>query len=337
MDLTKDIDIAVIQATIDVVKARSNYNSKKFLIDAVHNDLHVTQEFYDEVTSSNDDIIMEEATSAGKIPFDQRKFAIYRQDPFTHDRDIAKINVSVAELTLGVHQASHLAKGDAGVPIKDLLPERGAKIIEIGNKLYNGKAMALYDLIQILRADTRHRTFMNISGITGFDTTPEMTRDAEGNLTFSEPPGDLVQTAFTVRLPRWTLTLNRFKVCEEIDRYRKLKKSDPESQELKVLKARIKKHMPMIGLECTDKNCEDLLNHTCYTTRQYTSDVDKFMVGWHLKNNPRLSEEAIKCTKDISDMATQKTPIRMNSRNNKRCIDRIAEAFCFTKQNADKE
>jgi hypothetical protein len=335
MDLTKDIDIAVIQATIDVVKARSNYNSKKFLINAVKNDAHVTQEFYDEITSSHDEIVMEEAT--GKIPFDQRKFAIYRQDPFTHDRDIAKINVSIAELALGVQQASHLAKGDNGVPIKDLLPERGAKIIEIGNKLYNGKAIALYDLIQILRADKRHRTFMNISGITGFDTTPEIKHNDDGSLEFSDPPGDLVQTAFTVRLPRWTLTLRRFKVCEEIDQFNKLKKSNPESPDLKVLRARIKKHMPIIGLEDSDRNRDDLLNHTCYSTRQYSSDVDRFMIGWHLKNNPRLNDEALKCTKEISDMATQKTPIRMNTRSNKRCTDRIAEAFCFTKQNADKE
>ena len=94
MDLTKDIDIAVMEATINMVKARRQYSCKQALMEDVRNDVMISEAEYEEFKDDSE-IVMEgvlTTPTGDRFNVDTDEVNKYRFDFITHDPEIGNEN-----------------------------------------------------------------------------------------------------------------------------------------------------------------------------------------------------------------------------------------------------
>jgi hypothetical protein len=337
MDLTKEIDIAVMEAALDMIEARSRYRSKMALIEDVKNDVWITESEYEEYSSLGSEVVMETSitTPKGKFEYDKTEFEAYRYDFITHDSSIGAENRKLATLAIGAYQASHEARKETGyaksMPLINLLGDRSEKINEIAKKRYNGKTEAYYDLVQAVKADTNHRYFISLNVITGYDTT---TSPGTNNI-----PGNLVSVSFKLKLPKYPLNAFGFVACKEYDKLlakrKEIKNSsytkDPGElrKEEKKLEENIESLMQgychFTSYPNDKMNIAKLYVGSCYAD---TTEIKEYIIAEHLKRSKSSTLECNKKVDSIDSMKNSRMEIKIP--NNRDPIARMAMVFGFS-------
>lgn len=337
MDLTKDIDIAVMEATINMVKARRQYSCKQALMEDVRNDVMISEAEYEEFKDDSE-IVMEgvlTTPTGDRFNVDVDEVKKYRFDFITHDPEIGNKNEEAAELILAVYHASQVAKKAEGkteaTPLKGLIKARSAKIEAFARKRYTGKTEAIRDLLQVLASDTSGRLFAKLKAIVGYQHTEDPVTH--------EIPGNLVSVSVDMTLPKYPITPFGLVLCREQEKLNKMiaekKKYELipppkgfeeayKEQERKVL-ILTKGYRETTPFKTAKGN--DVLKGSGFIG---TSGLIHTVFAEHLKNSHKQTAAANKIVDEIS--AKETTPIEPSvPSNNYKQINHLGVVFDFIK------
>ena len=323
----KEIDYAVMEATMNVVASRARYRSKQRLIEDINNNEWISEEEYHDLSNIDDDVITEYSTTVDGVKYDidDNEYIAYRFDPWMHNFDVGKYNRKVAEMAVAVYQASHIAKGIKGVPLKSLISKRCGKIEKIAKKRYVGKHEALCDLVQMVQA-AKNNCFMTIRSIVGLG-------HVKNNDNEIDP--DLVWVSFFVKLPKAPLTIPGYILCKTRAEYKtlneKIKRMGQQGElmykdkvndflgKIRKLEGVVHKE---IGGYFTKNYCDDV----CFFN---SSGLQTMVFAEHMRRKPDNGTDINKHITKISEMETKNEEF-MRVPNNKACIDLMAAVYAFT-------
>lgn len=323
----KEIDYAVMEATMNVVASRERYKNKQHLIEDINNNVCISEEEYNELSNIDNDVVMEYAVTVNgkQYDIDKNEYMTYRLDPWTHNRDVGEYNLKVAELAVAVYEASHRAKGSNGVPLRSLIKNRCSKIEEIAKKKYVGKHEALCDLVQLVQAG-KNNCFMSIKSIVGLGHVKNKDNQIDP---------DLMWVSFFVKLPKAPLTLSGYVLCKTQAEYRQLKEkikrmgqqgelmfkdqSEEYLNKIRKLQAIVSKEL---GMYFTKNYCDD----TCFFN---SSGLQTMTFAEHMRRISGNSVDVDRKINKISKMATTNEEF-MRTPNNKPCVELMAAVYGFT-------
>lgn len=323
----KEIDYAVMEATMNVVASRVRYRSKQRLIEDINNDEWISEEEYHDLSNIDDDVITEYSTTIGGVKYDidDNEYIAYRFDPWTHNVNVGKYNRSVAELAVAVYQASHTAKGINGVPLKSLISKRCSKIEKIAKKRYIGKHEALCDLVQMVQG-AKNNCFMTISSIVGLG-------HVKNNDNEIDP--DLVWVSFFVKLPKAPLTIPGYILCKTRAEYKtlneKIKRLGQQGElmykdQVNALLSKIRKLEGIVHKEIGGYFTKNYCDDVCFFN---SSGLQTMVFAEHMRRKPDNGADINDKIEEISKMETKDKEF-MRASNNKACVDLMAAVYAFT-------
>lgn len=323
----KEIDYAVMEATMNVVASRERYRSKQRLIEDINNDVWISEEEYNELSNIEDDVITEYSATIGgaKYDIDKDEFIAFRLDPWTHNLEVGKYNRKVAELAIAAYEASHKAKGFNGVPLKSLIPKRCSKIEEIARKRYVGKHEALCDLVQMVQA-AKNNCFMTIRSIVGLGHVKNSNNEIDP---------DLVWVSFFAKLPKAPLTIPGYILCKTRAEYKKLnekiKRMGQQGElmykdQVNDFLSKIRKLESIVHGEVGGYFTKNYCNDVCFFD---SSGLQSMVFAEHMRRKPDNGDDINKNIEKISEMATKDAEF-MRAPNNKPCVDLMAAVYGFS-------
>lgn len=323
----KEIDYAVMEATTFIVASRARYRSKQRLIEDINNDVWISEEEYDELSNIEDDVITEYSTTIDGVKYDidDNEYMAYRLDPWMHNVKVGKYNRSVAELAVAVYQASHIAKGVKGVPLKSLISKRCGKIEKIAKKRYVGKHEALCDLVQMVHA-AKNNCFMTIRSIVGLGHVKNKNNEIDP---------DLVWVSFFAKLPKAPLTIAGYVLCKTRAEYKKLNEKIKlmgqqgelmYKDQVNDFLSKIRKLEGIVRREVGGYFTKNYCNDVCFFD---SSGLQTMVFAEHMRRIPDNGVDINDKIEEISKMET-KTEEFMRAPNNKPCVDLMAAVYGFT-------
>lgn len=323
----KEIDYAVMEATMNVVTSRARYRSKQRLIEDINNDEWISEEEYRDLSNIDDDVITEYSTTIDGVKYDinDKEYIAYRFDPWLHNVDTGNYNRKVAELAIAVYQASHTAKGINGVPLKSLITKRCGKIEKIAKKRYVGKHEALCDLVQMVSA-AKNNCFMTIKSIVGLGHVKNKDHEIDP---------DLVWVSFFVKLPKAPLTIPGYILCKTQAEYKtlneKIKRLGQQGalmykDQVNDFLSKIRKLEGIVHKEIGGYFTKNYCNDVCFFN---SSGLQTMVFAEHMRRKPDNGTDINKRIEEISEMATKDEEF-MTARNNRACVDLMADVYAFS-------
>ncbi len=333
-DIISDIYNVITEASLDVLEAVRDYENKQQFIQDVHDNVMISESFFNELKDPDQAIFTEAAVTENES-VNNNEYRRYRFDFLNHTDIGAANNLRLTELIIGAFEASQKAKeakGEPCNPLNNLLKRRTKNMQKIINKLYEGKDIAIYNLCRILdKYENSKSCFVKKSRIAGYNVAKHRNGDVGNNF---------INAEFVMKLPKQVLTKQNYEKCKYIEQINLLKKqqreirktsgtSDPRFHELASQIAEMYKNSPYGFDAKNDETVKELLNDTCFTSNDKDKVLKELLFGFHLIKRKDGSPDSIKALDYVNSKANQTEDFRMDEPNNINQIKALGKQFAF--------
>lgn len=332
-DMLVNINACVLEASLNVYESQIQYSNKQQLIEDVNNNVMISEAMYDDLTNNHDDIIMESDTSTSMTDITEEEFKRYRFDFLTHNFNTGIQYNRIAQLVISAYEASQLAKQNEGknsTPLGDILLQhrRTKEMDKFINRLYDGKARALYTLIGVIYKLRLSgiKTFLKVTKITGYNTTQAKHSTAI--------PGNLVNIKIEFKLPKIPITQKQLSILKYIDDRKtlvkkmkdaKLKGVYNEYQFLTEELRKLEEKKPSFNL--SEEQLAQLRQDTCYVLDK--DALVPYEVAFHCKHDNSYDPIYNEIIDRLSKLENTKEQITINAKNNRDQIMALGKQFGF--------
>jgi hypothetical protein len=333
-NILNNIYDVITEASLDVFEAINNYENKQQFIQDVHDNRMITKSFFNELIESNQSIFTEAATENVPAPV-ENEYRAYRFDFLNHTNSGANNNFRIAELIIGVFEASQKAKeakGEPCNPLNDLLKHRTNMTQQIINKLYDGKCIAIGRLCKIIdKYSSSKSCFVRINRIAGYNVARKATGDVGNNFIHAE---------FSMKLPKRVLTKKEYEICKYIKKIKALKKEQNEIRKTNGTNderflslaeeiAKMHENAPYSFNTKNETAVNKILNETCFTSKEQDKVLIDYNFSFHLNKKKDVDADVAKAIDYVNTKANQSSDFTANEANNKTQIIALGKQFGF--------